>query len=114
MTNQVHPHVKCLVHGTDMVRKTNHRNPGSVFYGCCLFESQGCKVSWSDRDQRYFNDPTVVAKGSSRRGRVTSKREEVITLLVGRGAGTRAEAEELLDTVGLESCLDLVNDHAAE
>lgn len=105
----VHPYRKCTVHGSDMLRKTNNRT-GGVFYGCCLFESHGCRVSWSDRDERYFQDPTVVARASTKRGRGTSLRARIIAALVGRGAGTKEEVEALLDKEGLMGFKELLDE----
>lgn len=100
MKVKLHSSRRCPIHGGLLVERHNSKAKGSIFHGCSELETLGCKVSWSDRDQKFWGDPRVVARASSRHGRVVSRRETVLAFLVSKGLSS-SEARRLVDEEGL-------------
>lgn len=89
-----------------LVRRANPR--GGFFLGCPRFFSDGCLVSYSPTEHRWSGVPFHVARGSSRRSPVISRREKAVCALVARIGCPRSEAEEYVDSVGLHEAEALV------
>lgn len=103
----IHPTVRCTCCNEPMIRKSNSKG-GGVFYGCSNFAVTGCTVTWSETNQCYYGDPSMVAPASALRGRCTSLRSKLIAFFTSQGLGSANEVDEFITAVGLVEAQALV------
>ena len=77
-------------------------NNGGFFWKCL-----GCEICWSYDGTRTSGDPRVVARASTRHGRVISLRAHVEAKAKAKGM-QRSEVDEWIEALGLRALQDLL------
>lgn len=94
-----HPVRTCPCHREALVLRFTPA--GASFWGCRLFEAEGCRYSWSDRDGRYFHPGLTSRPGGLRDRTMLRLVEEGLTVEEAKALMEGQDVREVASLVGL-------------